>query len=184
MKTFLSSLRLLAVLTVITGLLYPLAVWAVGRTFFRHAAEGSLLVHHGHKVGSALLAQKTTDPRYFWPRPSAGDYATVASGASSQAWTNAKLVTAIAERRTSLGGAGNLPADLLTASGSGLDPDLSPAGIRAQSARVAQARRLANDQLPALDELIARHTTSGQLSPARINVLELNLALDAAFPTQ
>lgn len=184
MKTLLSALRLLIVLTFLTGLLYPLAVWAVGQVFFRHAAEGSLVTRNGHVIGSTLLAQKNTNPRYFWPRPSAGDYATVASGASNQAWSSAKLATAIAERRATMGGADDLPADLLTASGSGLDPELSPAAIRAQSARIAQTRRLTDNQLSTLDELIARHTLSGQLSPARINVLELNLALDDAFPTQ
>ena len=99
MKTFWSSLRLLAALTVLTGVLYPLAVWAAGQVFFRHAAEGSMLSRHGTVVGSALLAQKTTDPRYFWPRPSAGDYATVASGASNLAWTSATLAKTVAERR-------------------------------------------------------------------------------------
>ena len=90
MKTFLQSLRVLTVLTVLTGLLYPLAVWGVGRLAFREAAEGSLLRRGGRVVGSGLLAQKTTDPRHFWPRPSAGDYATVASGTSNQAWTSAR----------------------------------------------------------------------------------------------
>lgn len=184
MKTFLSSLRLLAVLTVLTGLLYPLAVWAVGRAFFRDAAEGSLLVRDGRVVGSALLAQKTDDPRYFSPRPSAGDYATVASGASNQAWTSAKLAASVAERRAAFGGGADLPADLLTTSGSGLDPDLTPDAIRAQATRVVTARRLSPNQQHALLELIARHTEGGHISPARVNVLRLNLALDTAFPPQ
>ena len=182
MKTFLSSLRVLAVLTVLTGLLYPLAVWAVGRVFFRETAEGSLLRRDGQIVGSALLAQKTDDPRYFSPRRSAGDYATVASGASNQAWTSAKLTAAIAKRRASYGDRASLPADLLSSSGSGLDPDLSLAAVLAQVSRVASVRNLAPDQQHTLDELIARHTAGGQLSPARLNILRLNLALDAAFP--
>ena len=181
MKTVLCSLRLLAVLTVLTGLLYPLAVWAVGRAVFRNAAEGSLLVRDGHLVGSALLAQKTTDPRYFRPRPSAGDYATVFSGASNLAWSSARLAAAIAERRAAAGG-GDIPADLLTASGSGLDPHLSPAAVAVQAGRVAAARKLTPGQRHALDELIARHVEGGQFGPARINVLLLNLALDNAFP--
>ena len=182
MKTFLSSLRLLAVLTLLTGLVYPLAVWGVGRVFFRDAAEGSLLRQNGHVVGSALLAQKTTEPRYFWPRPSAGDYATVASGASSLAWTSAKLTAAVSERWTQFGG-GELPADLLTTSGSGLDPDVSPEAIRAQLPRVSRARALSADQQHALDDLIARRLVGGHLSPARVNVLQLNLDLDQAFPS-
>ncbi len=182
MKTVLQSLRLLAVLTLLTGLLYPLAVWAVGRAFFRAAAEGSLLQRDGRLVGSALLAQQTTDPRYFWPRPSAGDYATVASGASNQAWSSAKLTASIAERRAALGGAADLPADLLTASGSGLDPHLTPAAVRVQAARVAGARKLTPRQRHALDELIAQHIEGGQISPARVNILQLNLDLDVALP--
>ncbi|MBX3737864.1 MAG: potassium-transporting ATPase subunit KdpC [Candidatus Didemnitutus sp.] len=183
MKTTLSALRLLIALTLLAGLLYPLAVWAIGRAFFRDAAEGSLVRRDGRLVGSALLAQKTTDPRYFWPRPSAGDYATVASGASNQAWTSAALAKSIAERRTAFAPLDitGVPADLLTASGSGLDPDLSPAAVRFQIDRVASARHLTPAQRNALVELVARHTEGGQLSPARVNVLRLNLALDRTF---
>lgn len=182
MKTFLTSLRLLAVLTLVTGLLYPFAVWAVGRACFRDAAEGSLLYRQGRLVGSALLAQPTTDPRYFAPRPSAGDYATVASGASNQAWTSARLAAAVAARRAAWGGAASLPPDLLTASGSGLDPHLSPAAVLAQVPRVGAARRLTEPQQQAVRELIARLTEGGQISPARVNLLRLSLALDADFP--
>lgn len=181
MKAFLPSLRLLAVLTILTGILYPLAVWATGQLFFSRAANGSLVTRGGITVGSALLAQKTTDARYFAPRPSAGDYATVASGASNLARTNAKLSAAVTERRTNWGG-GEVPADLLTASGSGLDPELSPEAVQWQTARVAAARQLNAAQRPALDELIARNTEGGHLSPRRVNLLRLNLALDTAFP--
>lgn len=183
MRNFLTSLRLLAVLTVLTGLLYPFAVWAVGRAFFPAAAEGSLLHRDGRVVGSALLAQKTADPRYFWPRPSAGDYGTVASGASHLAWTNPRLAGSVAERRLAWGGAAGLPADLLTASGSGLDPHLSPAAVLIQVGRVSAARHLTAAQRDTLRELIARLTEGGQISPARVNILRLNLALDAAFPS-
>lgn len=182
MKTLFSSLRLLAVLTVLTGGLYPLAVWSVGRLAFPDRAGGSFVFRDGIVVGSALLAQKTSNPRYFFPRPSAGDYATVASGASNLAWTSRQLAAAVAERRAALGGAADLPADLLTASGSGLDPDLSPAAVRLQAVRVAAARRLTPAQQHALDGLIARQVEGGQLSPDRINILRLNLALDSAFP--
>ncbi len=182
MKTILSSLRLLLLCTLLLGFLYPAAVWAVSHLFWRDAAEGSLL-QRGHRlVGSALLAQKTTDPRYFWPRPSAGDYATVASGAGNQAWTNAKLIADVDERAKPYGA--EAPSDLLTGSGSGLDPDLSPEAVRLQAGRVAAARRLDADQRHALDDLIARQVEGGQISPARINVLQLNLALDASWPGQ
>ncbi len=182
MKTIIASLRLLLACTLLLGLLYPLAVWAVGRLFWRDLAEGSLVRRDGRIVGSALLAQKTTDPRYFWPRPSAGDYATVASGAGNQAWTNAKLAAAVAGRGGQYGA--DAPSDLLTGSGSGLDPDLSPAAIGLQVERVAAARHLTMDQRHALDDLVARLTQGGQISPARLNVLQLNLALDAAWPSQ
>ena len=179
MKTLLHSVRLLFALTLLTGGLYPLAVWAIGRVAFRPQAEGSLVTRDGRPVGSRLLAQKTTAENYFWPRPSAADYATVASGASSAAWTSAKLAASVAERRAALGGGADAPVELLTASGSGLDPDLSPAAARWQIARVAAAR-----QLPAarLDELIARLTIGGGLAPERVNVLALNLALDEIRP--
>ncbi len=181
MKTILAALRLLAVLTLLTGLAYPLAVWAIGRALFRDAAEGSLVHRDGKLVGSALLAQKTTDPRYFCPRPSAADYATVASGASNQAWTSAALAKSMAERRAAYSPRADVPADLLTASGSGLDPDISAPAARFQIARIADARHLTPAQRNALVELVARHTEGGQLSPARINVLRLNLALDHTF---
>lgn len=182
MKTFLASLRLLSVLTLLTGAAYPLLVWAVGQAAFRERAEGSLLRRGDVVVGSALLAQKTANPRYFSPRPSGADYATVASGASNAAWTNAKLVAAHAERREAWRGIGRPPADLIAASGSGLDPEVSPASIAIQLDRVARERGLSAAQRRELDDLVAAHTAGGQLSPMRVNVLQLNLALDARFP--
>jgi len=176
MKPLLSASRLLLLLTLLTGLLYPLAVWAFGRAFFRDAAAGSLLHRDDRVVGSALLAQKTTDPRYFWPRPSAGDYATVPSGAGNRAWTSSALQETVATHRAT-----GASADSLTASGSGLDPHISVETARGQAERVAAARRFTPAQRDALIELIARHTEGGQFSPARLNVLALNLALDSAF---
>lgn len=180
MKTLSIAARLLLLLTLLTGLLYPLAVWALGRALFRDAAEGSLLHRDGRLVGSARLAQRTADPRYFWPRPSAGGYATAPSGASHQAWTSAALRESIDARRAALGG-GALPPDLLTASGSGLDPDISAGTALLQAERVAGARRLTPAQRNTLLELVARHIEGGQLGPARVNVLLLNLALDSAL---
>lgn len=178
MKTLLASVRMVIALTLFTGVLYPLAVWTVGQVAFRHRAEGSLVMRGDRVVGSEFLAQKLGDPRYFWPRPSAADFATVASGASNQAWTSAKLASAIEVRRTANGG-GAVPPDMLTASGSGLDPHLSPAGVRAQVERVAAARELPDAQRHAVENLIVRLTEGGGLSPKRVNVLRLNLELDA-----
>lgn len=183
MKTILSSCRLLLALTALTGLVYPLAVWAVGQSFFRQAAEGSLIIKEGRLRGSSLLAQKTEAGKYFKPRPSSGDFATVASGASNLTWTSAKLASAIAERRAAWGG-GAVPADLLTTSGGGLDPDLSPEAVRWQAATVAAARKLTETERHALDELIARSTIGGKMAPQRINVLLLNLTLDDTFPAR
>lgn len=188
MKTSFQAIRLLLGLTLLTGAIYPLTVWAIGHVFFRQAAEGSLLERHGQVVGSVLLAQKTTDPRYFQPRPSAGDYATVASGASNQAWTNGKLRETVAantklfREQNPIPDATSLPGDAATTSGSGLDPHLSIEAVRLQLDRVVTARKLSATQTHALEELVARLTEGGQFSPRHLNVLQLNLALDAAFP--
>jgi K+-transporting ATPase ATPase C chain len=177
MKTILQSLRLLLVLTVLTGLLYPLAVTGFARVLFRQKADGSLIVADGKIRGSELLAQKFEQPGYFWPRPSAADYATVASGASNKGPTSADLAKAIAERREKFGA--QAPGDLLTASGSGLDPHLSPEAAKYQAARVAAERKLAVEQVNAL---IAAHIEPpqwGVFGEPRVNVLTLNRALDA-----
>ena len=176
MKIFLQALRLLFALTLLTGVLYPLAVWATGRLAFREAAEGSLVSRDGHVIGSALLAQKFTSDRYVWSRPSAGDYAIVASGASNLAWTSAKLHDRLATAPS------EIPADFATTSGSGLDPHLSPEAVHIQLPRVATARHLDAAARAHLDELVARHTEGGQFTPQRVNILLLNLAIDAAFP--
>lgn len=183
MKTFFTALRLFAILAVLTGVLYPLAVTAIARAACPAKANGSLVNNSaGALVGSSLLAQKTESPRYFWPRPSAGDFATVSSGASNAAPTSAKLQAAVAERAAALRTAHGLapdapvPADLLMTSGSGLDPHISPAAATFQAARVAAARKL---PLATVTAAIAAHTESGGLlGEDRVNVLLLNLALD------
>ena len=178
MKTIIQSIRTLLVFTVLTGALYPLIVTGLGRALFAEKADGSLLHADGKIIGSELLAQKNESPRYFWPRPSAADYATVASGASNKGPTSADLVKAIAERRAKFGA--DAPADLLTASGSGLDPHISPPAAQSQAARVAKERGLAVDRVAAL---IATHTEAPQwgiFGEGRVNVLALNLALDSA----
>lgn len=109
MKTIFPACRLLVVLTALTGFAYPFLVWAAGHALAPDAAEGSLLRRDGRVVGSALFAQPPGGPRYFTPRPSAGDYATVASAASNQAWTSAALATAVARRREAWGGGGDVP---------------------------------------------------------------------------
>lgn len=176
MKTFLQSFRILLVLTALTGVGYPLAVTGIARIAFRDAASGSIVSREGAPVGSALLAQKTENPKYFWPRPSAGDYGTIASGASNKGPTSAELAKAVAARRERFGA--DAPDELLTASGSGLDPHLSPAAAKFQAARVAAARDLPVAAVAALIDRLAEPAQLGFLGEPRVNVLALNLALD------
>ena len=177
MKTILQSLRILLALTALTGFIYPLVVTGISHLAFPSAATGSLVKRGDQFVGSALLAQKTESPAYFWPRPSAADYATVASGASNLGPTSDALKKAVAERRAKFGG--TAPADLLTASGSGLDPHISPEAARQQAGRIARERKLPLDQIESLIERITEHPQFGIFGEPRANVLALNLALDA-----
>ena len=176
LKEILTSVRALLVLTLLTCVIYPLAVTGLAQLAFPAQANGSLVKNGGQLVGSSLLAQKFTTPRYFWPRPSAADYATVASGASNQGFTSKKLADAVNERHAALGA--DAPADLLTTSGSGLDPHISPAAARFQAARVAAARNLPVEKVTALVEKSIEPSQFGFLGQARVNVLLLNRALD------
>jgi K+-transporting ATPase ATPase C chain len=178
MKTMLESLRTLLVLTLLTGVIYPVVVTGVALLAFRRQAGGSLVVRDAQPAGSGLLAQKFESPRYFWPRPSAGDFATIPSGASNQGPTSADLAKSIAAARGHFGP--GAPDELLTASGSGLDPHLSPAAAKFQAARVAAARNLPVDTVNALIERLIEPPQFGFLGEARVNVLSLNLALDEA----
>jgi K+-transporting ATPase ATPase C chain len=180
----LSALRIFLALTLLTGILYPLAVTAIAHALFSYRAGGSLVQIDGRVIGSELLAQKFSTARYFWPRPSAADYATVPSGASNLAWSSALLKQVVAERRANLNGADGtqpVPAELIFASGSGLDPHISPAAALYQMVRVATARGFDGEQRRRLQELIAQRTERppwGFLGQPRVNVLRLNIELD------
>jgi K+-transporting ATPase ATPase C chain len=176
MKTTLESLRIYIVLTLLTGIIYPLAMTGVAQLFFPTQANGSRILVQDKLVGSDLIAQKFESPRYFWPRPSAADYATVASGASNKGPTAADLKKSIDERRQKFGA--DAPVDLLTASGSGLDPHISPEAALSQIPRVAAARHIPAAKIFALVGKIAETPQLGFLGEPRVNVLRLNRALD------
>ena len=160
----------------VTGIAYPLLVTGVSQLVFPAQANGSL-VHKGDQiVGSALLAQKFTDARYFWPRPSAVDYATVASGASNQGFTSKKLLDAVNQRRALFGS--QAPSDLLYASGSGLDPQISPEAAAFQITRVSAARGISVERLEKLVKSVTEAPQFGFLGQPRVNVLLLNSSLD------
>ncbi len=175
-KEILTSLRATVVLTVIICVFYPLLVTGVGQLFFPAQAGGSLVQDGDRLVGSSLIAQKFTEPKYFWPRPSAADYGTVASGASNQGYISQKLVDAINARREALGA--GAPSDLLTASGSGLDPHISVDAARFEIARVAVARQMDANRITALVDQLTEPRQLGFLGESRINVFLLNRALD------
>ena len=176
MKTIIQSLRIYIVLTLLTGILYPLAMNGIAQLLFPKQANGSRMVENGKLIGSDLLAQKFESQKYFWPRPSAADYATIASGASNKGPTSVDLKKSIDERREKFGN--NAPVDLLTASGSGLDPHISPEAARSQIQRVAAARNLSIQKISALIDQTIELPQLGFLGEPRVNVVRLNQALD------
>jgi K+-transporting ATPase ATPase C chain len=188
MRSFLKSqlwpaIAILLTFTVITGVIYPVAVTAVAQVAFPGQANGSMVVVDGQTIGSSLIGQAFDAPKYFSGRPSAAGagYDPTASGGSNLSSTSKALIDAItsrvdAERKAN--GNAPVPIDLVTASASGLDPDISPAAADYQVARVAKARNMTEDQVRAL---VAKHTTQpflGFIGAASVRVLELNLDLD------
>ena len=179
-----TSIRFTLVTTVLLGLAYPLALVGIAGVLFPHQAGGSLILRDGHVIGSSLLAQSFTSDKYFHPRPSAAGngYDATSSGGSNLAQSNKKLVDRIQgdiDKLAAQNPGKPVPIDLVTASGSGLDPDITPDSAYYQAHRVAQARQLSDD---AVNKLIAAHITPrtlGILGEPRVNVLELNLDLDA-----
>jgi K+-transporting ATPase ATPase C chain len=189
LEQLLPAVRIVLVLTLLTGMLYPALVTGIAQAIFPKQANGSVIEVNGKVIGSELIGQKFTRPEYFQGRPSAaGDgYDAANSGASNFGPTNQKLVDRIkadAEKfhKENPDFTGPIPADLLTASASGLDPHLSPASAAAELPRVAKARGVSQAQV---QELLDRHTESRQLGflgEPRVNVLNLNLALDLTYP--
>jgi potassium-transporting ATPase KdpC subunit len=186
-KLLRQSFVLLLLMTAITGVLYPLAATGLAQLIFPQQASGSLIVRNGKPVGSVLIGQSFTDPKYFWGRPSAtapNAYNAGASSGSNLGPTNPALTEAVKQRIAALRAAdpGNnapVPVDLVTASGSGLDPEISPAAAQYQLARVARARGLDPARVQALVNACTRGRQFGLLGEPRVNVLQLNLVLDA-----
>jgi len=182
------ALVLLAGFTVITGVAYPLLVTGAAQAVFPRQANGSIVESGGKPVGSSLLGQSFAEPRYFWGRRSATSpdpYNGTASGGSNQGPTNPALTDAATKRIAALqaadpGNTAPVPVELVTASGSGLDPEISPAAARYQVARVARARGLDPAAVQALVEAHTQGRQLGVLGEPRVNVLALNLALDGS----
>ena len=178
-----ASVVLLAAFTVLTGLAYPLAITAIGQTIWHSQANGSAILVNGRVVGSALIGQGFSKDIYFWPRPSAaGDkgYDGRNSSGSNFGPTSKALATRIGTDAARFGKpAGEIPADLLTASASGLDPDISPAAARFQVPRIAAARHLPEAAVSAVIAHLIERPFLGVIGEYRVNVLALNLALDA-----
>lgn len=177
-------------LTVLTGVIYPLVVTGVGQAFFADEANGSLIPSGDKLIGSRLIGQPFLSPQYFFGRPSATapqPYNGAASSGSNQGPTNPALATAVTDRVAALraldpDNKAPVPVDLVTASGSGLDPHISPAAAEYQVARVARARNRPETEIRELVKQATQGRTFGLLGEPRVNVLQLNLALDGKTP--
>jgi K+-transporting ATPase ATPase C chain len=189
-QQILPGLRITLFMTVVLGVLYPLTITGVSQVVFPTKANGSLIRAGGKVIGSEIIGQNFTKPEYFHPRPSAAGangYDAAASSGSNFGPTNQKLIDRVKAsvdqfRKENPDYQGPIPADLLTASSSGLDPHLSPDSARVQAARVAKARGISVDQA---NQIVAEFTEGpdlGVLGESRVNVLRLNLALDQRFP--
>jgi len=185
-RAFIVALRMMVVTIVVTGVLYPLAVWAVTSLAFPSQAAGSLVTVNGQVVGSRLIGQGFASSKYFHPRPSAAGtgYDASASSASNLGPTSRTLISEVQTRVADVVSgdpgalAGQIPVDMVTASGSGLDPDISPDNAYLQVGRVAKARGLSVESVRTLVTSHIEGRTFGVLGEPRVNVLELNLALD------
>jgi K+-transporting ATPase ATPase C chain len=192
MKLIKETAIIFLVLTAITGLIYPLAMTGIGQIFFHHQANGSIIEQSGRKIGSELIGQEFNQPGYFWSRPSATggvSYNAAASSGSNLGPSNPALLNAVKTRIDKLKLAdpeqnGPIPVDLVTASGSGLDPDISPAAAEFQLERVAKARSIQVDELRQMVKQQIAYRQFGVLGESRINVVKLNPLLDKIYPIQ
>lgn len=184
MKDLITSLLMLVVFTLTLGVIYPFAVWGVGQAIFPHQANGSLITNDkGETIGSELIGQNFTSPGYFHGRPSAAGngYDAAASSGSNLGPTNKKLIDRITSDAESMQGSSpgkSIPADLVTTSGSGLDPHISPAAAEFQITRVARERGMNENVVRQLVAKLTEGRQLGFLGEPRVNVLLLNIALD------
>ena len=191
LRQLVPGLRIALILTVLTGFLYPCIVTGLCRILFPQQAHGSLILKDGRVVGSSLIGQNFTRPEYFHPRPSAtgrDGYDASSSGGSNLGPTSRQLIHRIRRdiemfRKENPEYQGPIPVDIVTASGSGLDPHISPASAQAQALRVAKARGVSVERMSRLIAQSIEAPTLGFLGDARVNVLKLNLALDRHFPS-
>ena len=186
----LPGLRIKIFMTIILGVIYPLAITGISQMVFPHQANGSLVTAGGKVIGSELIGQNFSKPEYFFLRPSAAGshgYDGADSSGSNFGPTNQKLIDRVKAsvekfRKDNPDYQGPIPADLVTASASGLDPHISPASAQAQVARVAKARSMSREEVGRLVDRMTEGPDLGVLGESRVNVLKLNLALDAGSP--
>ncbi|MFZ0732007.1 MAG: potassium-transporting ATPase subunit KdpC [Candidatus Sulfotelmatobacter sp.] len=186
-KNLITAFLMTIATTILLGIIYPLLVTALAQVFFKDKANGEIVHRNGESIGSRLIAQPFTSEKYFHPRPSAAGngYDAANSGGTNLASTNQKLIDRVRADAATLhqeNPAQPVPVDLVTTSASGLDPDITPAAADFQVPRVARARGVPENKIY---NLVRKHTAQrdlGLLGEPRVNVLELNLALDAAFP--
>jgi len=189
-QQILPGLRIKLFLTLLLGVIYPLAITGISQVLFPHQANGSLIAVNGRVVGSELIGQNFAKPEYFQPRPSAAGndgYDPTASSGSNYGPTSQKLADRVKTsidkvRKDNPDYTGPLPADLVTASASGLDPHISPDSAMVQAARVAKARGVSADQVSRLIAQFTEGPDLGIIGEPRVNVLKLNLAMDGKFP--
>lgn len=183
MKHIFPSIRMLIFMTGLCGIAYPLLVTTIGQGLFSGQAGGSIVQRQGTAIGSLLVAQNFQDQKYFWPRPSGASFNPLPSSGSNLGPTSADLKKAYEERKAALKSShpnmGEPPQDLLFASGSGLDPEISPQAAAYQMSRVATARGLTSTEVSKLIERFTQAPQLGILGQPRVNVLMINLALDA-----
>ena len=187
LKELKTAILITFILTIITGILYPLAITGIAQTIFHKQANGSLIEWDGKVIGSEIIGQNFTKPEYFHPRPSQNSYDAANSGGSNLGPTNPALADRLKKdaetfRKDNPDYTGPIPADAITASGSGLDPEISPANALAQAARVAKARGSSTDAMQSLVVVNTQQRNLGVLGEPRVNVLKLNMALDQTYP--